>query len=487
MTLVLPALVAAPAAADVPDGCTVEADVVTCQWRFDTRDDPTTITRGFPFDVVDRSLVTITVLLEGVDNGWRLTLFRVEQIPIEGQENETYPRYVTLSGSRHDASPSTSNVHSETYSHLVFRESASDEFLLSFQTQSAGAFGVGASGAAGSSIGEFTITLTAPTLPEGVAPVRPAATRADPHTADVANDARQPEFDILAAWLDDARVGDGLMEAHLAVGNLAEPDFNFTSGTGFSPRIVWHMRFAVGGDEYAAQWAAFPNGSSTPRWSCNLLRYTETGSETIMEPVCAANGASGVLSATFPESSIGGPADGVLFERIRATSCTGDGITCYGEDAATDERYAFALGGPPVWDELNPRLAVREPPPAPWYRDPLAPDNLADSLQVGGALAAAGTFVAGAIVVRRHRQVTRRLLRDVESVSRAHDARARDALLALGRLQSAVSDEFHRGRLTEQQYQLVVQRIALEATKFALRRDLGLDDGEPGESDLLRA
>lgn len=63
---------------------------------------------------------------------------------------------------------------------------------------------------------------------------------------------------------------------------------------------------------------------------------------------------------------------------------------------------------------------------------------------------------------------------------RAHAGNAAAGLVALGAFEDEVGLRLARGRLSESEYQTVAHRLARAASRLAMRRDLGLDDGVPG-------
>lgn len=94
-----------------------------------------------------------------------------------------------------------------------------------------------------------------------------------------------------------------------------------------------------------------------------------------------------------------------------------------------------------------------------WYRAPLAPENLPNTLQVGGAVAAAATFLVGLLLVRRRRSLARKLLGEVEALTRKHAGEPAALRHALVQLDTHAQSLVARGRLAEDQYGLVARRI----------------------------
>jgi hypothetical protein len=208
------------------------------------------------------------------------------------------------------------------------------------------------------------------------------------------------------------------------------------------------------------------------------------------------------LVARIPERSVGNPSPSDLFLDLSAASFSYPGSTLLDpveafnpgiydhpkspvavredETKPADMRYAFALGGPAVWHTLNPRL---DPDPEfipAWYVAPLAKENIPNTLQVVGALLAGITFLVGAIAVIARRRQLRKYLDRIDAVERSRQFDSSQTLRELGLLEDEFARLFRKGRLTEGQFQVLGQRIASVATRFALRRELGLDDGVPG-------
>lgn len=484
LALSIALLLAAPALAlplptrdAAPEGCAEENGAYHCAWSVDTRD-PAVLGQGATptfrqeIPLHNNTLATITVRLEGEDRGWNLIIVRWPDGDREGAAE-------IESIARHAAPFDGQLFHAETSTH-VLRGDGRDlhELVLTFSDYNVG--GTEAYGTGPPSLGEFHVAYLAEELPAGVPPSRPAASKEDPHLADAADDARRPELDVLAAWLDDARLGDGLLDIHLAVADLGDPSFDADVSVGGSS-LTWEALFRVEPEQYRMIWFLHPDGSL----SCNLRRDTVTATSIVAVPDCSLDEADATLSAIFPEGAIGNPRAGTPIRLVGASAHTFSGVR-QTEDLASEARYDFAPGGPSVWSGLNPRL---DPPPAEpkaWYVDPIARENLPDTLQVVGAILAATTFIGGLVVVHRSRRQTRTLLAQVDLLVRQHQENAREALLALGRLESQFDDLYRGGRINESQYQLASSRITSAAARFALRRELGLDDGAPGDEPARR-
>jgi hypothetical protein len=282
------------------------------------------------------------------------------------------------------------------------------------------------------------------------------------------------------------------MDAHLQVGDLA----NLTTAAFRAPttegpggqqvfqvdELSWKIAWSVGSKRYYVEWALPRPASNATTYSCVLKTEMENEQleEVLAHPLCEVDRAAGTFHATFPEASIGSPPDGQVFEAVEVRS-RARYLPTRAIDTLDDRgevRYAFALGGPSVWSSLNPRL---DPPPVAWYEDPLAPENVADTLQVAGSLAALATFLVGLALVSRRRRQTSRLLARVDALD-AKGVDSAQTLVLLGQLEQEFNELFRRHRISEAQYQVLSQRIAGVATRFALRRSLGLDDGVPGEA-----
>lgn len=493
--LILPlAAAVAPAGAQdaLPPGCEAQRAYYLCRWTFSDAEratadaaNATATSRDFQLPVHPSTLATILVRRTGADDGWA---FRIEEVVRDGDAVRTS----NVSASQHAQQADASARHDEKTTHLVFAAPLA-EYWLRFSPgnaqvrQAAVLLPTGAPG-------QYEITYSAQALPEGVAPSRPAATADDPHMLDLVGDVDAPDHDLVAAWLDDARVGDGLMDVHLQVRDLAS--VTFASGLQMAPgvtsdatKVDWKVTFSVRGKPYYVAWEATPGeGAGGESFTCALRRESATDTETeelLAQPACVQDRGTGTFHATFPTQSIGSPADGEMFQDITARVRVFEqgGFTTVVDDDP-ELRYAFALGGPEVWHALNPRLTpASQQASLPWYEAPLASENIPDTLQVVGAVLAALTFVGGLIVVWRGRRATRALLARVEHVEQQHEHDTRRALIELGRLEGEITRAFRAGRIREAQYQVASQRISSVAARFALRRDLGLDDGTPDDPE----
>lgn len=472
----MPPIAAAPA--DCGPDATGE---VRCEWTIRTQDQPTRVRHEFWFDAPPSSIATITVVLQGEDAGWSYTIFALPP----GAERDR-----RVSEGHHNPDDVTHNgPHVDTAAHLLVGEPGT-KYLLSFRTSHVapgGTLVLPNAGVYPPSQGVFRITLHAQPVPEGTPPSRPAATREDPQLLDDPRDAFSEDMDLLAAWLDDERLDDGLFDVHVAVASLDHLDLNFSrQGVPVpGPAVaMWILSFRIEDQRYAMQWVAEAQGSGYD-FRCRLVRYLDPGIETVIRPQCVMDVPNATLHARIPEVSVHTPAAGVPFTDLRAEAVHDNDLGYRSlEDEIRLERYPFALGGPDVWHGLNPRL---DPPQAlalPWYEAPLTEDNLPNTLQVVGAILASLTFLSGLVILAGRRRQTHRLLDRVDAIEAAAGFDSRETLLALGRLEEEFTRAYRRGRLTEAQYQIVSQRIASVATRFALRRQLGLDDGVPGEATL---
>lgn len=475
--LAIPAAGALPVAlAQLPQGCEQDGDVFVCRFERDT----TASTDAFPqyrYDVpvFEAGLVTITVVLDGIDAGWAVAL---EQWDENGFNS-------SLAAQRHVPSQDGGTVHVTTTAHVVHADLSLDTRLnlIANNVQFNGGFVAGVGPA---SRGVFVVTYTIEPLSEGTPPSRPAATRDDPHIED-GEDARRPEVDIVAAWLDDRALGDGVFEARIALADLSRVELNATPGAVTSTE--WRLEFTLGDVRYAAAWEAFPNGTGAPALRCGILALSGPIEEPRGDARCAMDAAGGTLSMAIPERTAGDPRSGEPFGSLVARSMTNTYMavgppTTQEEDVADRARYAFALGGPEVWSELNPRLDPPLAPTAAWHEAPLARDNLPDTLSVLGALLAGVTFLVGFVAIRRNRRQTRELLARVDALVAAHEADARAALVELGKLETDFTALYRAGSINESQYQLASQRVVAAASRMALRRELGLDDGAPDATQV---
>lgn len=464
----------APTAAPLPDGCVPQDPAVSCVWRFDTRDEPDRLVYEFELPVLPRTYASLTIVLDGVDGGWTYEILRETGEGTEGLEEKS-----------HTPDGSTSSVH-RAVDIFVFVADPGHTHRLVFTPRLEGVQAAGMTIndadalSSGASAGEFTLTYSAEPLAEGVAPPRPAATVDDPHLQGAAGDARRGAYDLRAVWFDDDRLGDGLVDLRVHVADL--DDWDHAQGSVY---MGYTVDFEVLGRLYRAVWRLEAlEGTSAVEdvgTGCGVWELDSVGIRRSMTPFCEYDWANSTVVARIPERFLGSPGDGELFTGMSATSysnryhpggsysTTTDGV----EDEVASERYAFALGGPAVWDELNPRLAVPPEPAKPWYAAPLASENVPDTLSVLGTMLAAATFLFGFVVVRRHRRQTRELIARVDALVQTHELSVRAGLVALGDLESEFSVLLREGRITEAQYQVAAQRVTLAATRLSLRRDLG--------------
>ncbi|GEM_PF-5540465 len=482
--------VPAQGAAGLPTGCRADGARYVCEWTDDdTQPGAVTGRSGVsgpplfdhPIPAFPRTLATITVTLEqyrpptpgspmpplGFDAGWHVKV-------LDGAK--------PLSVSRHPGDNRGLQRPNETVTdtsvHLLLHEGGGAPVLQLVPTYADPEQPPSGTGDA-QSVGTFHVRYVAEDLPEGVAPRRPAATEQDPQLLDAPDDVVNPAHDLRAAWLDDAALGDGLFEVHLTVANLTNPDFSQAPtpdpGTGGTPALRWLVHFDVAGHSYGLLYRLPSRGDA----DCELLSEDDLANvRVIMSPACDAWPARGTINWSVPERSVGSPGSGVLFTNLHATTdeCPEGGqASCPSLDDMQGERYPFALGGPDVWSRLNPRL---DPPVLPWYKDPVSEDNLPNTLQVVGTILAGLTFLGGAIAVTHRRRQTRRLLDRIDAAEQKAGVDSRAVLVALGRLEEEFTLLFRRHRISEAQYQILSQRIASVATRFALRRELGLVTGE---------
>lgn len=481
--LLAPALPAQEVDAALPEGCErVDSATVACRWTFEPLTD--TAQASWVLPIFPRTLATIGVtLLQAPDQGWRIW------IATGAHEHDEI-----LSQSRHPARPTTALRHAEESTHVVeAREGAAHWLAIT-----AGYAEAGSSWSdAGSGGGRYEITYVGRLVPAGTVPLRPAATAQAPHIEDDVAEVARPAWDIRRAWWNDDLLGDGLMEVSAQVSaleGLSEADFAppITSGypgpSATERSLLWRTHWRVLDTPYFLEWRLHESEASTLASGlsqCTLHAEVDATTAPILaHPLCTVDVANATLRATFPTATIGSPADGELFQDLRASTAIEYGTNAPDSlDNADKPTFLFALGGPRVWDELN---ACRFcPATKSWYQDPLAAENVADTLQVLGTLAALATFLVGLALVWRRRRHTADLLARVDVVAEQH-ADQRGALLALGRLEEEFAQMFRRHRISDGQYQVLSQRIATVATRFALRTSLGLDDGVPGEASPAR-
>ena len=464
---------------DAPQGCVVEGGGWTCQWAVNFNDMAAKVNQSIDhaIPVFSTTLATITISHDGTNQGWRFAV-------METTSNGT----IEVTKSERLAAPSKELHQSESTTH-VFLQRPGARYTLRFWDEYYESASLSSYEQGPSAFGSFAITYQAQPVPVGSAPSRPAATRDDPHVQGVAH-AAPADLDIMAAWMDDPALGDGLFDAYVAVENLSAITFpspggvSDPAGASSAQYMRWTYNFTVTGLDYAVQWEILRDNSAAgyANDGCELLRGSER--QVVARPLCSMNLTTGVLSATIPERIVGPPGDGILFTDMHVVS-----TTLVQRDPPAGEivwhqldvmHYPFALGGPRVWSVLNHRLDPKLDIVPPFYLDPLAPDNLPNTLQVAGAGVAIIGFLGGLILVRRRHHHTKALLDRVEDIARAPRFDTPQTLLALGELESEFTVLFRRGKITEGQYQILSQRIASVATRFALRRELGLDDGVPG-------
>lgn len=483
-----PAPASSASAHDAFEGCTLGTERSSCAWAFhEEPEGPGPLgphQREYRIPVFARTLASVTVFFEGTSYGWYFALWEVL-----GEGESASVTRLSYSFHAPDSDPldldpvnATGIATSEASAHwFETREDAAYWLVFS---PSGDESAVREAGERRGSSGDFSITYLAEPLPAGEPSPRPAATRDDPQILDGTGDVGPGDeaYDVEAAWFDDARLGDGVFDAHLAVRDLASLDLNATR----TRYATWDLEFTISDRPFAVRWGRGVNDQGE-FWYCQLGEREPDGDFAVLSfPQCEWSEESSSFSASIAERVVGSPGAGTLFAGLRATSArepTGDprgdewlraqrsgGIVQV--DASEGARYPFALGGPAVWDELNPRLAIVPPATLPWYRAPLARENVPDTLQVLGVPAAGATFLLGLLVLRRRRGRVHALFAEVDRVAREHEADARAALVALGDLERRMDRRYRAGELHENEYQIVSQRIATAATRFALKREL---------------
>lgn len=494
----LPAPAAAPGDPGGP-GCRADDDGgATCLWTFNNTD---RIAAGEarPFYAMDlpanatfpRALATVTVSFAGEDNGWSVGFQMM---------NATESHRVSTAGHAPDSSPTPGHASTSTHALFTPPDSRLGFHLWTSYTERYD-YRVNVTPP---SVGSWRVVVRMEPLPEGVKPARPAATRADPQLLSGSMEAAEPDRDIREAWFDDARLGDGVFDVHLAVASLDRVDFNTTRDFGMGTnRIDWVLAFRVKGVTYEMTWWMTPNGDREPAISCELFLPAADASgvkHKVVSPGCHVDFANATFVAFIPERSVQSPSSDDLFTDIRAATYSYPGSSAFDalgplsgfpppspvpdaedETQPPDVKYAFALGGPAVWHTLNPRLDPLEEIVPPWYVAPLATENIPNTLQVVGALLAGVTFLFGALAVLARRRQIRKHLDRIDAIERSRTFDSQQTLRELGLLEDEFARLFRKGRLTDAQFQILSQRIASVATRFALRRELGLDDGVPGE------
>lgn len=482
--IVLVLLATTPVRAALPSGCeAVDEDTVACRWTFAVS--PTALFFHAEIPVsVGFSLATVVVtLINSADTGWAVEIAGVSEDGEGGM----------VSRSEHEARPALALRHRDESTH-VLRALPGDRFAL---TLAAGYVktSLPATTSGVSPTGSYDIAYIASRIPEGTHTSRPAATANDPHVIDEPREVAEEAWDIRSVWWDDAREGDGLFDVHLTLGSLA----NLTADSFRSPlnggqgKLAWKASWTVEGGAFYVQWRLDPDSIddgivNKSEFDCQLMTesFDQTVAETVRaNPLCDIDLDNATLHAIVPAASSGAPENGQLFRdlagRTRIQAWNGWDVV----EEANKVQYLFALGGPAVWSVLNPRLDPEEPVRAAWYEAPLAAENQADTLQVLATFAALATFLVGLLLVVRRRRHTSRLLARVDAIE-DQGVDAKDTLLLLGRLEQEFSHMFRRHRISETQYQVLSQRIASVATRHSLRKQLGLDDGIPGEASASR-
>lgn len=485
LTLVLLLPVVPGQAGDTPTGCEpLDVDSFSCRWSLDGPNTSVAPPDAWVIPVFERTLVTLTVTLTSApDAGWSTLIQRHAAADAEGV-------WTTVDEAHHAPSSQPAIRSSVTTTHVLAAQRG-DSWQIVFRPGEAKTPLLPDAGVVyGSAPGHYEVAYYAERVPEGVVPARPAATQEEPQVRDAPADVAEPSWDILAAWWDDSRLDDGLFDVHLQVTSLDIRDaaFRAPSASGVADsqaqQLMWKAVWTVDARSYHVEWSV--QRSARDVFSCVLSTemINEADEVVLAHPLCEADIANGTLHATIPEAAAGAPEDGTRFESLAARSRVRISL---GFTDVLDEtqpaRFVFALGGPGVWDGLN---GCRFCTPAPaWYEQPLAPENADRTLQVVGTVAALATFLIGALLVWRRRRQTHRLLARIEAVA-ADGIDASSTLLVLGRLEEEFSLMFRKHKITDGQYQILTQRIAGVATRFALRRTLGLDDGVPGEATPMR-
>lgn len=474
-----------PSAGQSTTACeTTSATQVTCRWTVDVAG--TTDAESWEVPTFPLTLATINVaLLRSPDIGWQIELTRAPE-----NMSEAY----VISQSTHPARDTTALRHEDSSAH-VFDVDGGDRVNLVFNPGwMSGPVG-GGDVIVGT--GRFEVTYIASAVIGGYIPSRPAATQDDPQLPDETGEVEHDAWDLQAAWWDDADLADGLMEVRVKVVSLEgipreayePPALDGVPSSG-ARVLQWKAAWTVLDTRYSLEWnlPRDPAPGDPPlRCVLNVEGTTEAEDVPLVYPLCTMDAASGVLSASFPLASIGTPPEGEEFQELAVRTRVLYWLTTDAEgpsaepdvvDHAENEVYRFALGGPAVWSQLNGRLD--EPAPS-WYEAPLAESNADLTLQIVAMTAAAITFLVGLVLIWRRRRATSRLLARVDAIAEEHEDQ-RQALLALGRLEEEFAGMFRRHRISEGQYQVLSQRIATVATRYALRTALGLDDGVPGEA-----
>lgn len=421
----------------------------------------------FAIPTFPTTLVTLTIRETGANQGWRAAFLHCDQ---DGPGCE-------MSKTEHPASPDANGTQREVTTH-VFRTPADAPVKLAFWTDFYTSQGKSSwtSGPAGA--GTYNLTYVAEPLAPGTPPEHPAATLARPQVIGLRHTAPDA-FDILAAWWDDASEGDGLFEAHLAIADPRAPtpaNAANPSSLGNPDTRVYRAHFTIQGTPYYVAWRHASDGADG---GCLLYLDDINGPRVIANPICSLDLATGVFGAAIPERSVGNPGPGIPYTNLWAESLDETPSPTSLTDRVDEERgmqFPFALGGVDVWRQLNPEGDYGRA--LPWYQDPLARENLPNTLQVAGALAAGITFLVGALAVLQRRRQTRRLLDRVDQATARAGPHAPDIIAALAELEEEFTQMFRRHRISEPQYQILAQRISSVATRLALRRELAHAAGE---------
>ncbi|HVM45039.1 MAG TPA: hypothetical protein VM582_03800, partial [Candidatus Thermoplasmatota archaeon] len=283
---------------------------------------------------------------------------------------------------------------------------------------------------------------------------------------------------IVSAWFNDPLLDDGFVNATLQLADLGAAE---DAAHARRYELDWTLR----SDRFRVRWTV------TNETTATLWRETGGRQKPLIELPVETDRANGTLTSSIPLRLIGQPRAGDVFTDLRANASRH--VAAFGL-APSDYQQADGLGDPGVVDEAAqtvrpfrlrggsdleeaPRdepLVFEPSPPAealdatgvasasaavPWYQAPFAADNLPNTLQVAGAMAAVLTFLAGLLLLARRRSLVQKLVDAVEAARRENEGDAEKLAAAVRAVEARAHDLAARGRLDAREFALVTRRI----------------------------